>query len=289
MRRNPDASPARTTRASAILAAALLAGCGAPGPEAPAPAGLAYDLPRPNPATYTFSDTADFSIEAGAMGTLDLRVGQSGVAELDFRRIASGFEVMARFPEYSASFQAPNQGLTRADEEGIQGPIVVSLDARGTLAVVDTPYMNPAVLEVSGPESLVRPLFVHLPGREVRPGARWVDTVTTIEEGPETTSRGRSIITSTLRGDTAVAGDRLLVITTESETLIELTGTSGGVEIRQRLTGSTHGRVLWDPRRHLLIERHEEGRLTGTLELPGMGADGLPVSGQIVRRISLRE
>lgn len=285
---HPHVLPPRTTRAWPMLAAAL-AGCGAPAIEGPSPPGLAYDLPRPNPATYTFSDTADFSIQAGAMGTLDLRVGQSGVAELEFRRDVSGFEVMARFPEYSASFQAPNQGITRADEEGIQGPIVVSLDARGAVAVVDTPYMNPAVLEVSGPESLVRPLFVHLPGREVEPGARWVDTVTTVEEGPETTSRGRSIITSTLRGDTLVAGDRLLVITTESDNLIELTGTSGGVEIRQRLTGTTRGRILWDPQRHLLVERHEEGRLTGTLELPGMGAEGLPVSGQIVRRISLRE
>ena len=269
--------------------AAIGSACAGTVPGAPEPDGLAYDLPDPNPAIYVMGDTATFTIEAGPMGTMDVEVAQELTAELDFRHGNGGFVVEVAVPRYRGSFQNPAQGAMRATEEHIHGPIGVSLDPRGNVAVVDTPRMDARILDITGPESLVRPLFVHLPGREVDRGDTWVDTVTTLEETPESTSRGHTVITSTLSGDTMVAGERMLVITTSSENVIEMAGSSGGVEVRQRLTGGTVGRIVWDPVRHLLIERVDRGELSGTLELPGMGVGGLPVRGAVVRRIGLRD
>lgn len=286
----PLVSPSVAARAVAAgLAALVLAACAGATPGVPGPAGLAYGIPDPNPATYILADTATFIIEAGPMGTLDVRVAQEATAELAFRRRGDGYDVDVSVPRYRGSFENPSQGSNRADQSHIGGPVGVSLDARGRVEVVDTPRFDPAILDITGPESLVRPLFVHLPGRPVDVGDRWVDTVRTLEETPESTSRGHTVITSTLAGDTMVAGERMLVIVTSSENLIEMEGRSGGVDIRQRLTGGTAGRIVWDPERHLLVERNDNGELSGTLELPGMGVGGLPVRGSVARRVRLRD
>lgn len=281
------ARPASIKYPAGLLFLVPLSACLGGEPVMPAPPGLAYGIPDPNPATYEFADTATFSIQAGGMGTLDVRVLQAGLAELDFRGSPTGLEVVVRVPRYSASFENPTQGASRADESGIHGPFTIALDHRGGLEVADTPSLSDAVLDIAGPESLVRPLFVHLPAREVAEGARWVDTVTTVEETDGTRSRGRTIITSTLAGDTLIQGERMLVIETESESEIEMSGTSGGTRLQQRLTGTTRGRIVWDPARRLLIERRDSGSLRGTLDLPEMGVAGLPVEGTVARRVSL--
>jgi hypothetical protein len=154
--------------------------------------------------------------------------------------------------------------------------------------VVDTPSLSDAVLDIAGPDGLVRPLFVQLPARSVDPGDQWVDTLTTVDESAGTRSVVRSRITSTLDGDTVVAGRRLLRIRTVAENSVEVTGVSGGVEISQRLEGTTSGVVLWDDGDHLLVERTATGTLLGTLEMPGLDVPPMPVQARLRRTVSLR-
>lgn len=278
--------PSSRSRALATALSLALTGCGAM-TGASAPDGLAYGPPDPDPAAYVFTDTAVFTIET-AMGAIEVVTAQAGVAELDFRRWADG-RVLVRFPRFRGSFRNAAQGTSTVDEGEIGGPFTVRVSHTGLVEVVDTPSLGQALLDIAGPENLVRPLFAQLPGRPVEIGDRWVDTVATVEEIAGTRSVARSVITSTLEGDTVVAGRRLLRILTESANTIEVTGVSGGVDVEQRLTGVTTGTVLWDETARLLVERVVTGELAGTLTLPGVEVAPMPVRATVRRTVSLRE
>lgn len=275
-----------------ILAALLTAGLSLAGcflqPQGPGPAGLAYGDPDPNPATYTFSDSATFTVDAPGYGIMEMETTRDGTAELHFRPSQGGYHVRVRFPELRSAFRNPAQGTSLSDESEIDGPVGVELSFTGELAVVDTPGLSAELLEVTGAEGLVRPLFVRLPGRSVGPGASWIDTTRTLEERAGTVSRGMSVTTSTVLGDTVVSGQRLLRIGTTAFTSVEIDGVSGGVEIEQRMTGTLHGRVLWDEGSSLLVERVESGDLSGSLGLPGTGVAPMPISAVVKRSVRLR-
>lgn len=278
----------RFTAVAAVVCAALtVTGC-LRQPEGPGPGGLSYGEPDPNPATYTFSDSGSFAIEAPGYGVMEMETVREGTAELHFRPSGDGYHVRVRFPELRSAFRTPAQGTSSSDESDIDGPVGVDLSFLGAVMVVDTPTLSPALLEVTGAEGLVRPLFVRLPGRPVGPGARWTDTTRTVEERAGTLSRGTSITTSTVIGDTVVAGHRLLRIGTSAFTSVEIGGVSGGVEIEQRMSGTLHGVVLWDERASMLVERVESGELTGSLDMPGTGVAAMPLSATVRRRVSLR-
>lgn len=249
---------------------------------------LAYDLAEPRVARYGFADTTEFSIQAGPMGVMRVLSAESGLAEVAFRGAGEELEAVVRLVRYSGRFENPSHGAIETDEGGITGAWTVRLDRRGRLEVLDTPSLSDAARQIAGPESLVRPLFAHLPGSRAEAGAVWVDTVSLTEEGPESVTRARSIITSTLVGDTVVAGQPMALIGTESAMQVEVEGTSGGVRILQRMSGTIQGVVLWNPAASTLVERTESGALTGTLELPDMGFQGLPVEAVVRRWVGLR-
>lgn len=275
-----------------LAALILLGGCGGlgglvGGTDAAATPALSYGVPAENPVDYTFADTARFAIDTGPMGTMRVVGAQEGRAELTFREDDGRLLVDVRFPRLDASFESMTQGAERVDESHVSGPFGVTLAPGGGLTVVDTPAVTPELGDMIGPETLLRPLFVHLPGRPVETGATWTDTVRTLEETRTTRSTGQSIVTTTLVGDTLVDGRRLLLLRTRAENRVEVVGTAGAVDAQQLLRGTTVGRVLWDPERRLLVERHEEGELSGTLTLPGFDVDGLPVTGAVRRTVRL--
>lgn len=272
-------------RFPALVAGAFwLAGCGA----SFGPAGLLYGWPDVDPATYTVSDTAVFSIET-ATGPMEVVTAFAGTAALDFRRWTADSRVQVRFPRLRGSFTNSTQGASAVDEADIGGPFTVRVDYTGLVEVTDTPSLSVALLDITGPENLIRRLFVHLPGRPVEPGARWVDTVSTVEELEGTRSVVHRVITSTFQGDTVAAGRRLAEIRIESIDSIEVTGRSGGVAVEQRLSGTTVGTVLWDGRARLLVERTARGELTGTLSLLDVGVEPMAVRAEVRRQVSLRE
>lgn len=279
-------SAARTDVLFAALAGAALAACG--GPSGPAPEWLVYGQPDPNPATYTFADTAVFAVDSD-LGPMEVVTARAGTAELDFRGWPDDGRVVVRFPELSGSFRNPAQTPRAVDESDIGGAVTVRLTPAGRVEVVDTPALSDAILEIVGPTELVRHFFVHLPGRPLDGGRRWVDTVTTVERRGGVRSVTRRVITSTLRGDTVTAGRRLIRIGTESASTVALTGVSGGVEVRQEVTGTILGTVLWDPAARVLVDRWAEGELTGTLELPGLDAAPMPVRLAVRRVATLRQ
>lgn len=272
----------------AALLLALSSCAGGPGPGTIGAYPLRYEEPTENPATYAFTASTEFSIGAGPMGTMRVGSEQAGVAELTFRADSAGLASTIRIVEFAGRFENPNQGAIQVDASDIEGSWTVRVDHRGRVDVVSAPALSAEVREIAGPESLVRPFFALLPGRASAPGAVWIDTVSTTERTGNTTARWRSVIRSTLTGDTVVDERWLVVIRTESATTMEMEGSSGGVEVIQRLAGTTRGTILWDPIAALLVARTDGGRLEGTLALPETGFSGLPVSGTVRRSVALQ-
>ena len=279
-------TPCRRRILLAPAVAILTAGCHGIG--SPAPAGLAYGVPDPNPATYVLSETTRFTVRAPGAEPTQATTRIDATAELDIRPDGGDYRVRVSFPTLRVEFENATQGTARSDESEIDGPVTVRLGPRGTVSVTDTPSVSDALGRVTSVEGLIRPLFVRLPGRAVDVGDRWTDTIEAVDEVAGTVSRARSVVVSTLTGDTVVDGARLLVIDTRASNRVELRGTAGGVEVEESLEGTTRGRTLWDPRRALVVDRAEEGDLEGTLSMPETGVSPIPVPVRVQRSVTLR-
>jgi hypothetical protein len=284
-----------------VSAVALAGGCAplpasdpasepAPGPgpaPAPTPELLAHSLPAVSPAVYTIGDTATFTVDSGPMGGLTVAAAYTGVARFEVWPSDQAFEASVRFLQFHGTLSSNRETRRTVDETHIDGAFSLRFDARGRVEVTDTPALSTEILEIAGPESLVRPLFVHLPDRLVRPGELWVDTVASAEESPESRSEAYTIITTTLVGDTIFEGRTLLLLRTRAHNRIETTGQAGGVQVRQRLMGTTTGTVVWDPALRLMVERREDGYLAGTLAMPTAGVAAMPMSARVRRVVEL--
>lgn len=281
----------RRTRSRFLVALAIMAlavaGCGGQS-QAPSPEGLAYDRPDPNPATYTFTDTTELSLET-AVGPMEVLTALDGTAELEFRARDHEFQVLVRFPELRGVFRNQAQDPAVVDESAVDGPFTVRVGPTGFVAVTDTPRLDGVLPDIAGPERLARSLFAHLPGGPVGAEARWVDTVTMGEAARGTRSVTRTVIVSTLAGDTVVAGRRLLRIRTEAASEVDVGGVSGGVQVQQTLAGTLTGTVLWDRNARVLFGKTESGSFSGTLALPDAAGPPMPVEVRVRRSLTLRE
>lgn len=237
--------------------------------------------------TYAFADTTTFSIDTGPMGTMHVSAALAGAAELTFRHADGRLEVIARFPLLRGTFENASQGAESVTEADVGGPFILSVSERGRVAVLDVPLLTPAFNDLSGPQKLPRLFFIQLPGRAVTVGESWIDTVATTENSAGTTSRAHAVVTTTLAGDTLIEGRRLLRLDSHSDITLDVSGVSGGVDIRQRLHGGTVGMALWDPARKLLVERSDCGRLDGTLEIPAADVAPFPVAARVRRSVTL--
>ncbi len=264
----------------------LAVACGVPGTPSPQ-AGLAYAVSGPEPVTYSFTDSMGLVIQAGGMGDVTIHVAYSGMARVALQPGAGDFLATLEVLAFDGGFSNPMAGSVTATASDIGGPIQIRLSPRGETEVVEAPSVTDAFDQVAGIQELVRGLFVRLPGTPVEIGDTWTDTIRSREETGETLSISQSILTATAAGDTTLDGRTLRVVETSYENTLNLSGTSGGTRVSQRLSGTTTGTFFWDVARTRLVQRRETGSMTGTLSLPDMGIDGIPVEANLVRRVRL--
>jgi hypothetical protein len=293
MRRShrPSSDPRRTLAALvAVGLAGGLGGCAPPGPPsrfAAAPDDLAYGLPTPGPLCYAVADTARFTVDSGAMGRMSVSAAYAAAVELELGAGQDAMEARVRVHWLRGGFEPQSQPAQAVDASDLAGEFRLTLDARGRTEVVASPVLTPRLLDVTSAESMVRPLFVQLPGRPAGVGDAWTDTIVSVDDGPDARSTVRTVITTTILGDTVMDGRTLLRLWTRAENRMEMEGRSGGVLVRQLLTGTTDGTVLWDPHFRMLVERSETGSLAGTLAMPTAGVADVPLSATVRRHVRL--
>ncbi len=254
----------------------------APGaaPVAPPARPLAYGQPPTPTLAYEFADTSTSDIQAGAAGAIRVSTGASGTADLKFEPSGGDQKVTLTFRQYSGSFSnSAGGGTMAATAADIKGPVVLSLSPRGVVTLPQRPETTQAFRTISGCDNIFRRFFVRLPARSVRPGATWTDTIASEEScGEGLTTKLQNIARSTYARDTVVAGRTFNVITSEAERTLEVSGTTQGVEIIQKLKGTANGLTLWDPEKRAVFSRSENATLTGMFDLPAMSMTNMPIS-----------
>jgi hypothetical protein len=248
-------------------------------PPAPVARPLAYGTPTPPTLTYEFADSTVLDIQAGPAGAIRVSAGMRGTAEMKFDASGGNQKVTITFPQFAGSFSnSAGGGVVNATQADIKGPLVLSVTQRGVVTVDSRPEVTQAFRSVAGVDNEFRRLFVRLPARLVRPGATWTDTIPGEDTNEGLTTRHSSVVRSTYVRDTVLAGRTLNVISWEADRTLQISGTSQGVEIVQRLRGSSNAVTLWDPERRAIHSRTENSQLTGTFDLPAMGMTNMPIT-----------
>ena len=273
-------------------AAALLSGCAAaPSGTAPAPAGttLGYLATAPVTVTYAFADSSAFHIQGGAIGDIRATISGTGTAEATYAPKGTDVELRLRLTDFSGTFtNSAMGGSTTVTEADVQGDAVMTLTPAGVLTVNQLPQSSRSAQAVGVGAGFFRRFTVRLPAQRVVLGASWVDTVSATEDASGTRASVQDIVHATWARDTIVNGRTLSVITHSTQRTLEVAGTTDGVEIAQKLTGTATGYTLWDAARNIIAERFESTDLSGTFDLPAMGITGLPVTARGTGRITLR-
>jgi hypothetical protein len=276
-----------------LFALALLAGCASapsgPAPTAPAGLRLAYAAAAPLTVTYQFSDSSGFNIRGGAIGDIRVSARAQGTAEATYAPKGTDVELRLRVTDLDGSFTNSAMGGSNAvTEADVQGEAVLTVSPQGVLTIGQLPTTSRTAQGIGMGAGFFRRFTVRLPHSAVPRGASWSDTVTTTEEGSGIRSTVRDVVTATWARDSVVAGRTLNVITHTAQRTLEVAGTSDGVEIAQKLSGTASGYTLWDGQRNLVVERFETTDLSGSFDLPAMGLSGMPVTAAGTARITLR-
>ena len=273
-------------------AVGLLTGCAAAPPNAPpAPAGvmLSYAAPAPMTATYEFVDSSGFNIRGGAIGDITVAARASGTAEAAIAPKGTDVEMRVKVTDLTGSFSnSAMGGTTSATEADVQGEAVMTVSPRGVLTIAQLPTTSRSAQGIGMGAGFFRRFTVRLPAVPVTRGSAWTDTVRASDDNAGVKSAVTDVVTATWARDTVVAGRTLNVLTHSTQRTLEVAGTSEGVQIAQKLSGTATGYTLWDPQRNLVVERFENTDLSGTFDLPAMGLSGMPVTARGFGRITLR-
>lgn len=246
---------------------ALLAGClGAPSPPEPAGA-LRYHAEVPGPLVYVQADTAVLEIAAGGQA-FEVDAQSASTWELAVEEAPDGLRVTATLTDLEARFENPLTGPRAADEAGVTGPVVFTLDPRGRAELVSAPTVEGVARELFSVAPVVHHLLPRLPGRAVQPGETWADTVRYTLDEPTGEVRARVALAYTAEGDTLVEGRPHLRVRYRGTDAREASGDAGGMAFSQTLEGPVEGVFLWDLGRGVLRALEQTSDLSGTMTVP---------------------
>lgn len=279
-----------------VLTATLLAAaCGSGAPEAPSPSmiELGYAMPAVNPLTYASADTARINIEIGPGQSMEQTMGQTSQVRLSFAPVmgtAGNLSVTAEFVDFAAFMESSMMPRQDLGEDLIQGEFQLSLTPAGEVETLSGPELPEEVQGMMMGSTLFDDFFMRLPAETVQPGASWTDTIRSeneMEAGP--TSSSESIVVSTFRGDTTVAGRTLWIIESNSTTSVVVEGETQGMQMRNELSGTVRETSLWDPARRLLHSSTARGTMNGSVSIPAAGMSDIPLNVTNTRTVRLVE
>ena len=278
---------------AALLATGLVACGGQPETPSPSSTPLAYSLPARTALEYTSSDTARINIEVQPGMGMEQTMGQSSRVRLSFAPTTGtdgNMTVTANYVDFAAfaeSSMSPRQDI---DGSGLEGDFVLSLSPDGEVDQLSGPEL-PEVIEglTMGGDNLFADFFLRLPNRVVQPGESWTDTISAITEEEGARSENTTIVVSTFRGDTTIAGRTLWRIDAMKTSTVLVEGNMQGMEMRNELSGTVTERALWDPNLRALHSSSAAGSMTGVLDIPSAGMAAIPISVTNNRRVRLAE
>ena len=282
-----------TGRTFAALLAVGLAACGGQ-PEAPAPSStqLGYSLPETNPLVYASADTARVNIEVQPGMAMEQTMGQNSRVRLSFAPTmgtAGNLTVTASYVDFVTFMESSMMPRQEVGIDAVQGDFVLSVTPRGKVEQVSGPELPEEVKGMMMGQNMFSDFFVRLPDRVVGFGEAWTDTVSAENEMDGTRSVNNTVIVSSVRGDTTVAGRTLWIIESNKASSVLVEGNMQGMSMRNELSGSVQETTLWDPARRIVVSVDATGSMTGTVSMPDAGMQDIPLTVTNTRHVRLVE
>jgi len=288
MTRRPAAFPRWPGWAGLGAAIALTAPSCTPPPEraqagpAAAPT-LAQTLPLGSRATYQVTDSVRIEAD-GERVRFTTEAAYSALVRMRFRSAADSLLVDASLTEFEGSLVNPTTGAVHATLADIDGEWTATVDRRGRVTPIELPALSDAFRAVVGTEDLLRTLFLPLPDAPAGVGAQWVDTLRTTDEGARTRQTATHIVSTRVAERAEAAGRTVLILESVIETELEAVSRAETDEpSTQVLRGTIRRRAEWDAGLRRLVRYRATGRLSGQLEVEGLGP--VPLSADVMREV----
>lgn len=243
------------------MAAAFFIVAGSPLHAQGGRADLRYVAPLPGSVTFTSVDSIQSKMSNPVMGEMISTGAVQVTSEMRFAPAADGITVTAILKQMRGEMSTPMGSVPlNADERdpfeltiGPQGPHPEAI--AGAMVQMPTPGANPA--DATG-SSLALAGLIMVPGRELRIGEGWTDTIQYSPqiEGLENFAMEMTmVLRGTYAADTVVDGRTLNVLRITGEGTAAGNGAMQGMEVAQTMTLSTEETVLWDSARHIPVSR----------------------------------
>ncbi len=273
--------------AVSILFLIAVAACAGPAGVSPG-GGLMYQVPDPATVVYVIGDTITIGIDAGAMGSMEIKDTRSATWAMTFARGAGGLLVTASVQELLAEQTNPMGPSVSATENDIEGDVVFTMDPTGKTSVVSLPDLKGQAESLANPIQMVKEFFPRLPGEAVDVGATWTDTLSYEVEMSNGMMTSSKVMTFTVQGDTVVNGAALVHITFQGKNERVVEAAQDGMQTTQTVSGDLDGTLLWDPARSLMVRFEEDFEMDGMYEIVGAPIPPMPLDVRGRSRIMLQ-
>ena len=209
-------------------------------------------------------------IEVPLMGSVEVLVGQRATLGLAFEPHEDGVQVTAEVREFSGRITSPFGAPMTVSESDVEGVLVFTVDRRGRARVVSKPQVSGAAASIFSGDVLAHELLPLLPPGDVSVGTSWTDTIR-YAGGSDIGGSDMSLDvtwvgTSTLMGDTTVAGTVFTLVRTSAEIAIAGDLVMGGTKVRRKVAGPETGFYLWDASRKAVVLYEVTRDLVGEVE-----------------------
>lgn len=237
-------------------------------------ADLRYVAPLPAVVSFTTVDTLESTTSGFPMGDMKTTGTIHSVSELRFTPVDDGFAVTATLRELSGVMNTPMGSMPLSIDDGVAVELTMGTtgpdpeDMPASFSA--TPAPGASAAEMMGPARAVAGI-IGLPGRELRLGESWADTVHMSPTVEGMTMEMTIVTHGTYAADTIVDGRTLNVLRISGEMTTKATGSMQGTEINQDMTSTSDDTVLWDSARHIPLFRRGVSEMRSESLLPQQG------------------
>ena len=281
----------RHTAFLAVAATNLLSACasGEPAPgEAAAGNPFRYGVPTPPTATYRMADTMTM-IMTMPDGETDMAISSATTIELTFAADSGAVRVTGTVSDHSVAMTSAMLGNIDMGGDEVSGGLEFVIDPLGKVEIISTPEISgDGIMPAMPIQFNAQELLPRFPGRPLKPGDSWADTVTTLADLADlpipTTGSGETttVYTYVLAGDTLFDGRTLQKITVSAVVTDQPTMEEGGEPAGPDMASTLEGFVLWDADRGLVaaadLVRTMDGSMSGmgmSISMTGAGLSKL--------------
>ena len=255
-----------------VLSAALLpffAAAGARGQTAD----LRYAAPLPASVTFTSTDSVTNTMMGMPTGPMTASGALRGVSRVRFLPTDSGLTITLNLVELKGTMSTPIGDVPL--EVGESAPVSLVLGEKGPdegslLAAMSAGAPGGSREEQFGPQRGLSGL-VRVPGRTLRAGETWTDTMEIDTRVDDLAINGVMTLRGTYTGDTIVDGQTLNVLRIESEMTATTSGMAEGTQMKQDMTTTAQTIVLWDSSRHIPLHSDVTADIRANTQVPSAG------------------